>query len=576
MQQHTLTEEEILSEQLANFKKTVAPTTEYKDFYWLNKDSRKFLNRGYLLPGVTAEERVRQIADIFEQMDGTLGIGDKFYDYMAKGWISLSTPIWCNFGLERGLPISCFAISLEDTTSDILRGSSEVGMLSKMGGGTAGYFGKLRGRGEPIKGGGASNGSVAFMEIYDTMMDIISQGASRRGSFAAYLPINHKDIEEFLTIRNDESPIQGLSMGVTIPRGWMQEMIDGDRKKRKIWGKVLEKRSETGYPYLFFDDNVNDRRPQWYKDQGMEIRTSNLCTEIMEITDDKKSFTCCLSSVNLLHYEDWKDTDLVEVMTRFLDIVLDEFIQKAKTIPFLEKAVLFAEEHRSIGLGVLGLHSYLQRNMMPWDEFETKLKLNEIFSNINNKSKNTSKELAKEKGEPKVLKGYGERFSTRLAIAPTTSSSYILGQVSPSVEPLLSNYFIKDVAKIKTTFKNPHLTELLEKKGKDTIEVWTNIMKHGGSVQQLPFLSEREKKVFLTFGEISQLGVIQNISIIQQYVDQGISTNIMIHPDVPARDINKLVIEAWKLGLKTLYYQRSANKAQELGRNILECSSCEG
>lgn len=546
-----------------------------KDFYWLNRDSRKFMGRGYLLEGVTPEERILQIAQRFGELSGDKNVAEKFHSYMAKGWISLSTPIWCNYGLDRGLPISCFGTELQDDTADILKTAAEIGMLSKHGGGTAGYFGKLRGRGEPISGGGVTNGSIAFMEIFDTLMNIISQGSSRRGSFAAYLPIDHKDYEEFLTLRNDESPIQNLSMGAVIPEGWMQEMIDGDKEKRKVWAKTLQKRSETGYPYLFFADNVNNKRPKVYKDKGMEIKTSQLCSEILEYTDEHKTFTCCLSSLNLLHFDEWKETDLVETMCSFLDTVLDEFIQKAKDIPFLEKAVKFAEEHRSIGLGVLGLHSYLQSKMMPFDSLETKMLLNNIFSSIDKKSLSASRQLAEERGEPLVLKGYGERFTTRLAIAPTTSSSFILGQVSPSIEPFISNYFIKDVAKGKFSYKNPYLTKLLKERGKNDEIVWKSILKNGGSVQHLDFLDDKEKEVFLTFGEISQLAIVQNASIIQKYVDQGISLNTRIHPDTPAKEINALIIEAWKLGIKTLYYQRSTNKAQELGRNLMSCSSCE-
>lgn len=544
-------------------------------FNWINEDSRKFLERGYLLEGVEPEERIKQIADRVEELSGIKGFSDKFYHYMSQGWISLSTPIWCNYGLKRGLPISCFGGEFKDDTADILRGASEIGMLSKHGGGTAGYFGNLRGRGEPISGGGDTNGSVAFMEIFDTLMSIITQGKSRRGSFAAYLPIDHTDIEEFLTIRNDESPIQNLSLGVTIPEGWMQNMIDGDSDKRKIWAKVLKKRAESGFPYLFFTDNVNENKPQVYKDKGLEIKTSQLCSEIMEYTSEEKTFTCCLSSLNLLHYDEWKDTNLVETVTIFLDTVITEFIEKAEGIPFLEKTVKFAKEHRSIGLGVLGLHSYLQSNMIPFEGLSTKMLLNQIFKNINDKSLTTSKKLAKEWGEPKMLEGYGERFTTRLAIAPTTSSSFILGQVSPSIEPLHSNYFIKDISKGKFTYRNPYLKEVLAEKGIDNSDTWTGILRKGGSVQHLVELTREERDVFKTFGEISQMEIIQNASIIQKYIDQGISLNTMIHPDTPVKDINKLIIEAWKLGIKTLYYQRSANVAQELSRNITECVSCE-
>lgn len=546
-----------------------------EDFYWLNEDSVTFLNRGYLQEGTLPKERIKQISDRAEEISGIKGFSDKFYNYMAKGWISLSTPVWCNYGLKRGLPISCFSTTYQDSTDDILRGSAEVGMLTKHGGGTAGYFGNIRPRGSEITGGGKTNGSVSFINIFDSMMSVISQGSQRRGAYAAYLPIDHGDIDEFLTIRNDDSEIQDISIGVVIPDGWMQSMIDGDKEKRRIWAKVLKKRSDSGYPYIYFKDNVNNQKPQVYKDKGKELTVSNLCTEIMEYVDEEKTFTCCLSSLNLVHYDEWKDTDLVETVTLFLDTVLTEFIEKAENIPFLEKAVKFAIEHRSIGLGVLGLHSYLQSKMLPFEGLETKMLLNRIFRNINEKSLSESKRLANLWGEPKILKGYGERFTTRLSIAPTTSSSFILGQVSPSIEPLNSNYFIKDIAKGKFVYRNPYLKTLLESKGRDTPQTWKNILTKGGSVQHLDFLTQEEKNVFKTFGEISQLEVIQNASIIQKYIDQGISLNLMIHPDMPVKEINKLMIEAWKLGIKTLYYQRSANMAQELSRKLTECVSCE-
>lgn len=544
-------------------------------FKWLNEDSKEFLKRGYLEEKIEPIDRIREIRDEFERRSRT-ELADKFFEYMSKGWISLSSPIWSNYGTYRGLPISCFGGTLQDSTEDILRGISETGMLSKFGGGTAQYFGNIRPRGSEISRGGKTNGSVAFMQMYDSMMEVITQGNVRRGSMAAYLPIDHGDIEEFLNIRSDDSKIQNLSIAVTIPEGWMQSMIDGDTEKRKLWAKVLKKRSDSGYPYIYFKDNVNENKPKVYKDKGMELNHSQLCAEIHEYTDENKTFTCCLSSLNLKYYEEWKDTDLVEVMMYFLDTVLDEFIEKAQDIPYLEKALLFAKEHRSVGLGVLGWHTYLQDNMIPMEGFEAKQLLNKMFKNISNKTLEASKKISEEKGEPKMLEGYGERFTTRMAIAPTTSSSFILGQVSPSIEPLNSNYFIKDLAKGKFVYKNPKLKEILKDRNKDTAEVWKSILEKGGSVQHLNFLSDREKSVFKTFGEISQLEIIQNASIVQKYVDQGISLNLMIHPLMPAKEINKLMIEAWRLGLKTLYYQRSANMAQELSRELMQCVSCEG
>jgi len=290
-------------------------------FYWLNEDTSKFLNRGYLLKGVTPKERIKQIGEEIEKRSNKKGISEKFYNYMSKGWISLSTPIWCNFGLERGLSISCFGTESQDITHDILRNVAEVGIMSKYGGGTAGWFGNIRPRGSSISGGGKSNGVIPFLDMYEATMNTISQNSARRGSFAAYLPINHGDIEEFLTLRDDDSSIQDMSIGVTIPYGWMESMINGDKEKRRIWAKVLQKRSESGYPYLFFEDNVNDNRPKVYKDKHIHIKTSQLCSEVLLSTSEKESFVCCLSSVNLLHYEDWKDTDLIEIMMILLDFL---------------------------------------------------------------------------------------------------------------------------------------------------------------------------------------------------------------------------------------------------------------
>jgi len=543
--------------------------------YWLNEQSRTFLERDYLLPGVTAEQRIKQICDRAEEILGIDRFSDKFYSYVEKGWYSFSSPVWSNFGLDRGLPISCFGIDIQDDIMDILRASSEIGAMTRYGGGTAGFFGKIRPRGSEIRNNGKTSGAVHFMELFQTITQVVSQGRMRRGFFAAYMPMDHGDIEEFLNCHTEGHPIQDLAFAVTIPEGWMQSMIDGDKKKRKLWAKVLQRRAEKGYPYIFFDDNVNNNLPQTYKDKGLKINHSQMCSEIIEYTDEEKSFVCCLSSLNVLHYEEWKDTDAVEMLTYFLDAVYTEFIDKTEGLPFMEKARKFAIEHRSIGVGVLGWHSYLQSNMIPFESMEAKLANTQIFKLIDERTLKASKELAKLYGEPKMLEGYGERFTTRVAPAPTTSSSFILGQVSPSIEPLFSNYFVKDLAKGKFTYKNPYLQKLLKDKGKDSSEVWRSIMSKGGSVQHLDFLTEREKFVFKTFGEITPLEIIQQAAGRQKYIDQSQSLNLVIHPDASLKDVNALYIEAWKLGLKTLYYQRSSNLAQETSRNIMDCASCQ-
>jgi len=543
---------------------------------WLNKNSRKVLSRGYLLPGVTAEQRIRQIADKAEEILKEPGFADKFYSYMERGWYTLATPIWLNYGLDRGLPISCFAVDIQDDTADIFRANAEIAMMNKNGGGTAGYFGNLRSRGSKIKNNGVSNGSVSFLAEFQTTTNIITQGQARRGYFAAYQDADHKDIEEFLECREEGSEIQDISLGVCFSDEFMFAARNGDERRMKNLARYHKKRFETGFPYAFFTDNVNRQRPQVYKDKGMFLKTSQMCNEIYEYVDSTLSFTCCISSKNILYMDEWKETDATEVLTKFLYTVHEDFIHKAKNIPFMEKAVKFAREHKSIGIGLVGLHSYLQSKMIPYESLEAKMIASKAAKHINERSLIASKELVLKFGEPKILEGYGEMFTTRCAIAPTTASSFILEQVSPNTEPLLSNYFIKDIAKGKYPYKNPYLKSLLKEKGKDTSKIWRSIMVNAGSVQHLNFLSEHEKDVFKTSGEISQLEVIQTAAAMQRHIDQGISLNLMIHPDTSLGEVNKLFYTAWELGLKGLYYQRSTNLAQEVSRNLLQCSSCEG
>lgn len=917
-------------------------TDPHSSYVWYNELSRSFLEKDYLLPGQTLDERVNIIC---QRAEATLGIKDfaaRFKANIQRGWYSLSTPIWSNFGTERGLPISCFSSYIDDTMASILETHAEVGMMTKLGGGTSAYFGDLRGRGDPISNNGASSGSVHFMQLFDSLINVVSQGSTRRGNFAAYLPIDHKDIEEFLRIRSEGHPIQDISFGVCVPDYWLNSMIEGDEAKRKIWARVLEVRAHTGYPYIFFTDNVNNGKPEVYKDKEMTIHSSNLCVtgdqlvvtskgmkrvkdlydsgedlvlfdgdksvnaspmkliekdvpiyqvttfsgrkhkmtsyhkikttegmieasnlkvgdrvylqrnqglfgslhdpkrafllglyqgdgtqtdklvfldvwendfdlldsieqsvaeiyekenwtqyavtmqngksftrpaviptfhpespsqngvekrrlqstklkqwgfakgsvpqwvwdsdqetqgnylkglyfadgtvyvsksqgqqiqlslasidkkfleeiqimlsnhgintsiydlkkagfemmpdgkggqklypcqdcyrlcisnktdalkfesltgfltrkkvyvEDREYRDNRKktdeivkieildnedvycttvdsgehvwvcnsfitsncsevclptnlneSFVCDLGSMNVIHFDEWKNTDAVELLTFFLDAVMTEFIDKAEQIPFMERAVRFAKRHRALGIGWIGWHSYLQSKMIAWESMEAKYTNIEVAKTIKDQAYKASAKLAKLFGEPLVLMGYGRRNTTLLAIAPTKSSSFILGQASEGIEPYKTNYDVKDLQKGKFSIKNKYLEQLLESKGLNTAAVWSDILHHGGSVQHMNELSPTEKAVFKTFAEISPKEIIIQAAQRQRHIDQSQSLNLMIHPEVPIKDVNALILEAWRLGVKTLYYQFSVNAAQQFSRNILNCSSCE-
>lgn len=546
-----------------------------KNWWWANEESRLFLSRGYIDGNMTVEERVREIAKTAENILDIPGFSDKFYHYMSRGFYSLSSPVWSNFGTKKGLPISCNGVFIEDSIESILGKVGEVGMQTKMGAGTSAYLGAIRPRGTPINTGGKADGPVHYANMFETTVDIISQGNVRRGSMAVYLDIESPDIMEFLECREEGSSIQNLSLGVCVSDKFMQEMIDGDANKRNVWARVLRKRRESGYPYIFFSDTVNKNSPRALRDNNKTIWASNLCSEIALPSSIDESFVCNLASMNALTFDEWQNTDAVETMIYFLDAVMEEYIDKTEGIPFMESSYNFAKRWRALGLGILGWHSYLQSKMIPFESLLAQMETIKIAKHIDDHSLMATKELAIEYGEPAGMLGYGQRNLTRSAIAPTTSSSFILGQVSPSIEPLASNYFTKDLAKGKFTYKNPFLKSLLAEKGKDDFETWETILIRGGSVQHLDFLTQDEKDVFKTFSEITPISVVQQAAARQKYIDQAQSLNLMIHPDVPTKDVNALLIEGWRLGVKTFYYQRSANPAQELVRDIMSCAVCE-
>ena len=545
------------------------------DIWWLNDESEQMLNRGYLLKGETVEGAIDRITTAAAKRLYKPELQPAFKEMIVKGWISFSSPVWANMGTQRGLPISCFNVHVPDNIEGITGKLGEVIMQTKIGGGTSGYFGELRNRGTAVTDNGKSSGAVSFMKLFDTAMDVVSQGGVRRGAFAAYLDIDHGDIEEFLSIKDIGSPIQNLFTGVCVPDYWMQDMIDGDTDKRKIWARVLESRQQKGLPYIFFTDNVNRHKPQVYKDLGLTVNASNLCSEIMLPSSKEESFICCLSSMNLELFDEWKDTNAVKLAIYFLDAVLSEFIEKTEGNYYLQGARNFAMRHRALGLGVLGYHSYLQKNMIPFESFQATQFNARAFRHIKEEAEAASRELANIYGEPELLKGYGLRNTTLMAIAPTTSSSAILGQTSPGIEPFASNYYKAGLAKGNFMRKNKYLAKLLEEKGLDNEETWRTIMLNHGSVQHMTELTDDEKAVFKTFKEISPMEIVTQAAQRQQYIDQAQSLNLQIPSTMPVKDVNYVMIEAWKKGVKTLYYQRSSSVSKELMVNFVNCSSCE-
>ena len=538
----------------------------YKKYYWLNEESRTFLSRGYI--SETPEQRIKDIANKAEKYLKIEGFAKKFEDYMSRGFYSLSTPVWINFGKDKGLPISCYGSNVDDTLDSILNGSREIGMMSKYGGGTSIFLGNIRARGSKISTGGTADGPVHYARMYDTTVDVCKQSEARRGACAAWLPVEHNDILEFLDIGSDGNPIQNLQYGVTVTDKWIEEMKSGDADKRKIWAKIIQRRNEFGFPYIMFKDNSNNNSP--YKELGLDITASNLCSEIQLPTDSFNSFVCCLGSINLLHWDELKDTDAIEIYTMFLNAVMDEFVKKSYNLTGMSRAHRFAEQHRALGVGVLGYHSLFQSKLIEFESLAAKQLNYQIFKTLKEKTEAASKYLHDEKGYRSLRDGFAN--TTLVAIAPTKSSSFIHGQVSMGIEPIKSNYFVKDLAKSKTIYKNPFLIQELEKYGLNTTEVWEGILKRDGSVQHLDFPT---KAVFKSFIEITPRELITQAAQRQKFIDQSQSLNLMIHPSVPAKDINQLYLYAHEEGVKTLYYQFSQSSAQSFARDILECASCE-
>lgn len=552
---------------------------------WMQEESLRTLQGSYMLPEETPRQMYWRVAnaaaDYYNIEEKRKLYRQKYFDVMWKNWLCPASPILSNMGTSRGLPISCNSIHVGDSVDSIFEKSHELAILSKNGAGVGIYLGDVRGRGAPIKGNGKSEGIIPWAKVYDATTVSVSQGSTRRGASAVYLDIRHPDIEEFINIRRPTGDVNrrclNLNHGICIDDKWMQEAKSGDKEKRELWQKILLARVESGEPYLFFSDNVNRQNPKCYVDNGLTVKTSNICTEIFLHTDEEHSFVCCLSSLNLARWEEWKDTDLVETTVRFLDTVLEEYIVKSDGVPGLRASRRSAIKGRAIGIGVLGWHTFLQNNMIAFDSFQAMTYNNLIFKTIKEKAEIETKILAEELGEPLWCEGHGRRNTHLLAVAPTVSNSTISGGLSAGIEPIAANIFSQKSAKGTFIRKNRALEKLLEEKGKNTTEVWKIINEQSGSVMGLDCLSEEEKLVFLTAREINQHAIIKQAAQRQKYIDQGQSINLFFAANSSPKYIHEVHMAAWEQGLKSLYYLRTEGvlKGDMASRSKEECSACE-
>lgn len=564
--------------------KELKENNEAPDF--LDEEGYLTLTRGYLLPNETPRGMYKRLAKAaanyynntkFDKLD----LENKFFDIMWKNWLCPASPVASNLGTDRGLPISCNTIHVDDTIDNIFMKNHELAMLSKHGAGVGVYVGDIRGRGQSISGNGKSEGVVPFIKTFDTTTITVSQGSTRRGATAVYLPIDHPDIEEFINIRRPVGDINrrclNINNAICISDDWMKSMISGDTEKRHLWKSILDARTTTGEPYLLFTDNVNNANPEAYKNNNLIVKSSNLCNEIMLYTDKDHTFVCCLSSMNLMRWEEWKDTDAVELSIMFLDAVLSEYIEKASGKPGFDCAVRSATKGRAIGLGTLGWHSLLQSRMLPFDSFESMMLNATIFKTIQQRSIKASQELAKLYGEPEWCKGTGMRNTHLNAQAPTVSNSIISGGWSAGIEPIAANIFSQKTAKGTFIRKNKILDNILDKKEANASDIWKSITENNGSVQHLSVLTEHEKKVFLTAREINQFSIIKQAAQRQTFIDQGQSLNLFFAANSDPKYINQVHVEAWKAGLKGLYYLRTEGvlKGDLASRSKDECASCE-
>jgi ribonucleoside-diphosphate reductase alpha chain len=566
----------------------------------------KTISKGYLLAGEKPKDAYWRVSTKVAQRLNKPQMASKFFDYIWKGWLNLATPVLSNTGTDRGLPISCFGIDVADSIFDIGTKNLELMLLAKHGGGVGIGINQIRPAGAPITGNGTSDGVIPFTKIYDSTILATNQGSVRRGAASVNLNIDHKDFEDWLEIREPKGDVNRQSLNLhqcaVVGDKFMRKLENGDDEARRKWGKLLQKRKATGEPYIMFKGNVNKQNPEMYKQNGLKVHMTNICSEIALHTDESHSFVCCLSSLNLAKYDEWKDTDLVYTATWFLDGVLSEFIQKAKNLKGFENSVRSAEKGRALGLGVLGWHTYLQQRGIPFEGMIAQFETRKIFSQLKIESERASRDMATELGEPLWCRDSGFRNTHLRAIAPTVSNSKLSGDVSAGIEPWAANVFTEQTAKGTFIRKNGELEKVLKKIGINTKEIWDKIMADGGSIQDINELDEFRflngkvvkkedlskldyeksfniKDVFKTFKEINQLELVRQAGIRQQYIDQAVSLNLAFPSTATPKWINTVTMEAWKQGVKTLYYMRTesvlrgdiADRAMDV-----ECLSCDG
>ena len=551
---------------------------------------KKTIIGGYLLMGESPREAYMRVSNAVARRLYKPELAEQFFDYIWKGWLCLASPVLSNTGTDRGLPISCFGIDVADSISDIGQKNLEMMLLAKHGGGVGVGINMIRPAGSKITGNGTSDGVVPFCKIYDSTILATNQGSVRRGAASVNINIEHADFDEWLEIREPKGDVNRQSLNLhqcaVVGDKFMRRLESGDTNARNKWSKLLQKRKATGEPYVLFKGNTNKANPDAYKSNSLKVHMTNICSEITLHTDENHSFVCCLSSLNLAKYDEWKNTNLIYDSIWFLDGVMEEFIHRAKGLRGFENSVRSASKGRALGLGVLGWHTYLQEKGIPFEGLLSQYETRRIFSQIKIESDRASRNLAETYGEPLWCVGQGLRNTHLRAIAPTVSNSKLSGNVSPGIEPWAANVFTDQSAKGTFIRKNPTLVRLLKKYKINTKKVWDKIMEDGGSVQDVKELDGLmfsndipAKDVFKTFKEINQLELVNQAGIRQQYIDQGVSLNLAFPSEATPKWINKVHLDAWKKGIKTLYYMRTESVLRgDIAAAAMdeECLSCDG